>query len=46
MIIKTGLSYEKYTIVLSGLKAGESYINKGSRSIQNNELVEILIEKD
>jgi RND family efflux transporter MFP subunit len=42
VIITTGLSYEKYTLVLTGLKGGEKYIDKGARSIQDGELVEIV----
>jgi RND family efflux transporter MFP subunit len=45
-IITTGLSYKNYTIVLSGLKGGEKYIDKGARSIQDEELVEVMIEKN
>lgn len=41
MIIKTGLSYNGITLVLEGLKGGESYIDKGARSIQDNDIVEV-----
>jgi len=43
-IITTGLSYEAHTIVLSGLKGGEKYIDKGARSVQDGELVEVMKE--
>lgn len=46
IIITTGLSYQKQTIVLSGLKGDEVYIDKGARSVQNGDLVEIMIEED
>jgi len=42
--ITTGLSYGKYTIVLSGLEGGKQYIDKGARSIQNGELIEVVKE--
>ncbi len=46
VVIKTGLSYEKHTIVLSGLDGGEKFIDKGARSIQNGELVKIIVEEN
>ncbi|MCO6499960.1 MAG: efflux RND transporter periplasmic adaptor subunit [Vicingus serpentipes] len=42
--ITTGLSYQGNTIVLTGLKGGEKYIDKGARSIQDGELVESVKE--
>ncbi len=44
-ILKTGLSYKNETIVLSGLKGNEQYIDKGARSIQTGDEVEIISEK-
>ena len=40
-VIKTGLSYKNETIVVEGLKGAEEYIDKGARSIQNGDQVEI-----
>ena len=40
-IIKTGLSYQNETIVLDGLKGGEEYIDKGARSVQQGDQVEV-----
>ncbi|PJB14816.1 MAG: hypothetical protein CO118_06625 [Flavobacteriales bacterium CG_4_9_14_3_um_filter_32_8] len=42
--ITSGLSYQNYTLVVSGLKAGEMYIDKGARSIQDGELIEVVAE--
>ena len=40
-VIKTGLSYQNETIVIKGLEGEEEYIDKGARSIQNGDQVEI-----
>lgn len=42
MILETGLSYQGETIILSGLKGDEKYIDKGARSIQESDQVEIV----
>ena len=42
--ITSGMSYQGHTIILSGLKGNESFIDKGARSIQNGELIEIVAE--
>jgi RND family efflux transporter MFP subunit len=44
VIITSGLSYKEHTLVLTGLKGGEKYIDKGARSIQDGESIEIVIE--
>ena len=45
-IITTGLSYGNSTIVITGLKGDEQFIDKGARSIQDEEFVEIMSEKN
>ena len=41
VIIKPGLSYQNQSVVLEGLKGNEMYIDKGSRSVQDGDVVEI-----
>lgn len=41
VIIKPGFSYQNQTVVLEGLKGNEQYIDKGSRSVQDGDLVEV-----
>ena len=41
VIIKPGLSYQNQTVVLEGLSGGEMYIDKGSRSVQDGDVVEV-----
>lgn len=45
-ILKTGLSYKNETIVLSGLNGNENYIDKGSRSVQTGDEVEVTKENN
>ncbi len=45
VIIKPGLSYQNQTVVLEGLSGNEMYIDKGSRSVQDGDVVEILNNK-
>lgn len=42
VIIETGLSYNNETIVISGLKGDEVYIDKGARSVQAGDEVNVL----
>lgn len=41
VIIKPGLSYQNQSVVLEGLKGNERYIDKGSRSVQDGDVVEV-----
>jgi len=41
VIIKPGFSYQNQTVVLEGLKGDEQYIDKGSRSVQDGDVVEV-----
>jgi len=41
VIIKPGLSYQNQSVVLEGLKGNEMYVDKGSRSVQDGDVVEI-----
>lgn len=41
VIIKPGFSYKNQTLVLEGLKGNEQYIDKGSRSVQDGDVVEV-----
>ncbi|MCB0400644.1 MAG: efflux RND transporter periplasmic adaptor subunit [Flavobacteriales bacterium] len=41
-VLKSGLSYDKETIVLSGLEGDEVYIDKGARSVQTGDEVDIM----
>lgn len=41
VIIKPGFSYQNQTVVLEGLKGNEQYIDKGSRSVQDGDVVEV-----
>jgi len=43
VIIKTGLSYNGVTLVTEGLKGGEAFIDKGARSIQDGDVVEVAL---
>lgn len=43
-ILKTGFSYNKETIVLEGLKGDEVYLDKGARSVQAGDEVEVINE--
>ncbi len=45
IIIKTGLSYNGITLVTEGLKGGEFFIDKGARSIQDADVVEVANNK-
>lgn len=41
VVIKPGFSYKNQTVVLEGLKGNEQYIDKGSRSVQDGDVVEV-----
>ncbi len=41
VVIKPGFSYQNQTVVLEGLKGNEQYIDKGSRSVQDGDVVEV-----
>lgn len=41
-IIKPGLSYQGQTLILEGLNGTEKYIDKGSRSVQDGDQVEVV----
>lgn len=41
VIIKPGFSYQNQTVILEGLKGNEQYIDKGSRSVQDGDVVEV-----
>lgn len=45
IIIKTGLSYNGTTLVRKGLKGDEFFINKGARSIQDGDVVDVATNK-
>jgi multidrug efflux pump subunit AcrA (membrane-fusion protein) len=40
-VIQTGLSYEDFTLVKSGLEVGEKIVDKGSRSINDGQQVTV-----
>jgi multidrug efflux pump subunit AcrA (membrane-fusion protein) len=40
-VIQTGLSYEGFTLVTSGLEVGERIVDKGSRSINDGQQVTV-----
>lgn len=42
VIVKPGLSYSGQTIILDGLTGNEKYIDKGSRSVQDGDQVEVV----
>lgn len=42
IIVKPGLSYNGHTVVLEGLTGNEKYIDKGSRSVQDGDQVEVV----
>jgi len=43
-IIKTGLSYKNETIIIDGLIGEEEYIDKGARSVQDGDQIELAKE--
>lgn len=45
VIIKVGRSFNNQTIVYEGLQGGEIYIDKGSRSVNDGDYVEIINEE-
>ena len=42
IIIKPGLSYQGQTVIMEGLTGNEKYIDKGSRSVQDGDQVEVV----
>lgn len=42
MVVKPGLSYQGQTLILEGLNGTEKYVDKGSRSIQDGDQVEVV----
>ena len=42
MIVKPGLSYQGQTLIVEGLNGTEKYIDKGSRSVQDGDQVEVV----
>ena len=45
VIIKVGRSFNNQTIVYEGLQGGEIYVDKGSRSVNDGDYVEIINEE-
>lgn len=41
ILIKTGISYQNETIVIKGLSGEEEYIDKGARSVQHGDQIEV-----
>ncbi|MCL4857297.1 MAG: efflux RND transporter periplasmic adaptor subunit, partial [Flavobacteriales bacterium] len=41
VVVKVGASYQNETVIIDGLKGNEQYIDKGSRSVQEGDVVEV-----